>query len=699
MASLTSVAALGRPFSLGMLYDARRDELVPGWRLWDDATLAGKTLSTVKPYSAFKISASDTIEARSSLLDVNAEVKASFMSGLIQVGGSAKYLSDKKQFHNQSRVTCQYNATTTFKELSVVELGAMTQDQLDVIQKGVATHVVVGIVYGANAVFVFDSQKVDSSNVQDIQGSMEAVIEKMPSFSIAGQVDIQLTAEEKSLTDKFTCKFYGDFILDSNPATFKDAVKTYVELPKLLGKDGENSVPLKVWLMPLKYFDTKAAELMKGISIGLVRKVQDALDDLRQIDMRCNDALVDSTVKSFPLIQQDVTRFQRMCKEYGAKLQKVMSEKFPLIRDGKEDESALEKLLTDRETTPFSSASLETWISNKEREINIIWSCVKVMDGIQIMQSQSQLDREILSLGVEDVVCFVFTSLEENDPTLNAMDTFLNTGAGASVSQKPWHSWSFWINGMKKEAKWMAKVNKALKHNPRFRALIAVINNDKYKGSSIYRYKNSSLFSDDFKSPRLPKVQTISDKRDLIWYATDLNLDPDTNNAHLRLSKENKMIKYGSKHNVSDHRNRFDELPQVLCKESLTDTHYWEVEMSNGSNDSVYVLAAYEHVGRKGRGAEVEIGSNAISWALGKRTDVQKVRAYHNKKLYEGNLPAGCNRIGVLFNWFPGTLSFYQVKGTKLSHLHTFECSFTEPVFPGLWAGRSNNHAYLCPIE
>ncbi|KAM3592491.1 uncharacterized protein V6R79_019823 [Siganus canaliculatus] len=516
MTSLMSVAALGRPFSLGMLYDARKDELVPGWKLWDDATLAGKKTKVVKPYSAFQISASDSIEARSSLLDVNAEVKASFLSGLIEVGGSAKYLSDKKEFRNQSRVTCQYNATTTFEELSVIQLDAMTKDQLDVIQKGVATHVVVGIVYGANAVFVFDSQKVDSSNVQDIQGSMQAVIKKIPSFSIEGKVDIQLTAEEKSLTDKFSCKFYGDFILDSNPATFKDAVKTYVELPKLLGKDGENSVPLKVWLMPLKYFDTKAAELMKGISIGLVRKVQDTLEDLRQFQMRCNDALVDPIVKSIPVIKQDVMRFQRMCKEYEAKLQKIMSEKFPLIRDGKEDESAVEKLLADRETTPFSSANLERWMKFKEKEINIVWSCVRLMDGVKILQSQSELDREVMSSRVEDILCFVFTSLDENDPTLNVMNTYLNTGKSQTVSHKPWYDWNHWIDCMHRDAQWIHELHKALSSN-RFLPLIAVIKSNARVGSTIFRYKNAVRISNNFQQDRPPKVQTITDKYHLIW--------------------------------------------------------------------------------------------------------------------------------------------------------------------------------------
>ncbi|KAK1881625.1 Neoverrucotoxin subunit beta [Dissostichus eleginoides] len=237
-----TIAALGRPFTLGMLYDARSEKLVPGPRLWNDETLKQKTSETPQPSSYFEMSASDSIESKSNMMNIEASLKASFLGGLIKVGGSAKYLNDQKQFKNQSRVTCQYKATTNFKQLSIDQV-TLDTEQMEVIKEGLATHVVTGILYGANAFFVFDSEKLEASQVQEIHGSMQAVIKKIPSLNIKGKVDIKLTAAEKALTDTFSCKFYGDFILKATQ-TFKDAVQTYVELPQLLGTKGENSVPV-----------------------------------------------------------------------------------------------------------------------------------------------------------------------------------------------------------------------------------------------------------------------------------------------------------------------------------------------------------------------------------------------------------------------------------------------------------------------
>ncbi|XP_077414970.1 neoverrucotoxin subunit beta-like [Vanacampus margaritifer] len=266
-------------FTLGMLYNACKDELIPGFSLWDKASLDKQTTETAQKSSSFKITASDTIESRSSLMDVEASLSMSFYGGLVEVGGSAKYLNYQKKFKNQSRVTFQYKATTIFKQLSLPSLGPLNSQQIKVIEDGKATHLVKGILYGANAVFVFDSEKLEASSVQDLQVNMQAVIKKIPTFSIEGSAQIKLTEEEQNLTNKFSCKFLGDLILEKKkPATFVQAVETYCELPKLLG-DADNNAPLLVWLYPLHELYDNAAKLVSSLSVSLSRKIQQAMED------------------------------------------------------------------------------------------------------------------------------------------------------------------------------------------------------------------------------------------------------------------------------------------------------------------------------------------------------------------------------------------------------------------------------------
>ncbi|XP_036938319.1 neoverrucotoxin subunit beta-like isoform X2 [Acanthopagrus latus] len=694
---IMDVAALGRPFTLGMLYDARRDELIPGLTLWDPKTLKEKTVKTSQQTSNFEVSASDSIESKSSLMDIEASLKVSFLCGLIEVGGSAKYLNDKKKFKNQSRVTCRYNATTHFNQLSVTQGETMNPQQIEVIRKGTATHVVTGILYGANAFFVFDSEKLEASSVQDIQGHMEAVIKKIPTFDVEGKVDIKLTEEEKELTNKFSCKFYGDLILQSNPATFVDAVKTYVELPKLLGEDGEKSVPVKVWMMPLKVFDTTAAELMKEISVGLVWKLQNALEDLREIQMRCNDSLDDTVVQSFPQIQAELNKFQNCCELYVTNLQVNVAKKLLSIREGKEDESSVKKLLDDRNESPFSHEKLDKWLDHKEREINVIRSCVEMMKGTKIVHNESELDREVLAAGVDDALCFVFTSLQSADPILDEMDKYLDSVRG-STYEVPWYYSDEVLTQMREKAKSFQDTAKSLKSDSRFRFLVAAIRNEKYTGATIYHYKNGILHTEDFSKPDISDVETVTDRRALLWYACDLTLDPDTANNHLTLSEGNKKVTEGPQQSYRDLPQRFDVWTQVLCREGLTGRCYWEVDWGNISLFDVAVGVCYRGIPRKGNSDQSKLGRNKLSWCLGyyqKSAGDSALFAAHDNQTQYVPLPPPFTRLGVYLDWSAGTLSYYNASSDTLSHIYTFHTKFTEPVYPGFrpW---NRSSMFLC---
>ncbi|XP_071379485.1 stonustoxin subunit beta-like [Centroberyx affinis] len=690
MATETMVtAALGRPFTLGMLYDSRQDRLIPGFTLWDDKSLEESTVDSAQHSSAFEIIASDTIEEKSNHLNVEASLKASFLSGLVEVGGSAKYLNDTKKFQNQSRITLQYKATTAFKQLSMTHLGTKNMQYTDVFEKGLATHVVTGILFGANAFFVFDSDKSDSSHVQDIQGSMEVVIKKIPTVEISGSASFQMTDEEKKLTNNFSCKFHGDFHLKSNPTTFEDAVKTYQQLPNLLGAKGENSVPLKVWMMPLKNLNDKAPQLLNDISVGLVRKIQNALEDLSQLEMRYNESLEDKVVKYFPQIHEKMSNFKKMCKDYTFTLRQTVAKKLPSIREGKEDESALEKVFEERPKSPFSDDNLNKWMDCAEREINVLRSCVDMMAGTKtkIVKTKRELDREVLASDVEHALCFVFTSLESDDPYLKVLSDYLDSPKSGSFQPPARDQWYFSYevsSKMREKAKEFRLFARAMKDNSDVSFIGAAVANEKYKGASIYHYRKGCLITEDFAKPQITSVETITDKTDLLWYACDLNMDPNTLQKSLELSNSNQKVSYRLKaFKYPDNPERFDHYAQVLCKEGLTGCCYWEVDWTGFVNVGV----AYKGVGRKGDDMELILGGNDKSWAVMYMTDAKKgdtYTVYHNGEESSTSISGySIKQLGVYLDWPAGTLSFYRVSSNTLSHIHTFRTKFTEPVYPG----------------
>nr|AIC84039.1 Tx beta-subunit [Scorpaenopsis oxycephala]AIC84048.1 Tx beta-subunit [Scorpaenopsis oxycephala] len=678
------LAALGRPFTLGTLYDARKDKLIPGFTLWEDEVLQENTVESAQPSSVFEITASDSIEDKSSLMDIEASLKASFLGGLVEVGGSAKYLNDTKKFKNQSRVTLQYKATTSFKQL-MTNLETKHVEYSEYFQNIEATHVVIGILYGANAFFVFDSDKVDSSKVQDIQGSMEAVIKKIPSVEISGQGAVKLTSEESDITNSFSCKFHGDFHLTSNPTTFEDAVKTYQQLPQMMGK--ETAVPMTVWLVPMTNFYSEAPQLMADSSTPILRKVRNTLEAMRQLDMRCNDSLEDDTVKLFPLLEKKLKTFQKHYRDYMTNLRRTISQKLQSIRKGDEDESAMLQLFEDKLRSPFNIDSLNMWMECAEREINVLRSCIDIIEEAKhkVVLSQTKLDRELDDSEVKHAVCYIFTYVTDYDPYLNALSDFSKSikPKKFSPSKKDyWYTSDDVPEMMREKAHHFYNLAKDME-NRCVRFLVASIVNPKEEGAAIHYYREGIQIINDFSNPRIPPVETIQDRRELLWYDCELTLDPETAHPALHLSEGNKKAMSGKPQPSDNNPERFDHYQQVLCNEGLSKRHYWEVEWCG----YVRVGITYKAIQRKTSDSVNAVGQNLASWAFDYDPKSGYCHIYGNEKTPVKVASPGFDRLGVYLDWPAGTLSFYMVTSTWVTHLHTFSAKFYEAVYPAFLIG------------
>ncbi|XP_070783146.1 neoverrucotoxin subunit beta-like [Enoplosus armatus] len=684
------VAALGRPFTIGALYDARQDKLIPGFTLWDDDVLKENTVDCPQPSSVFEIIASDSIDDKSSLLDVEASLKASFLGGLIEVGGSAKYLNDTKKFKSQSRVTLQYKATTNFKQL-MTNLGNEHVEFSELFDNIKATHVVIGILYGANAFFVFDSDKVDSSNVQEIQGNMEAMIQKIPSVEIAGQASVQLTSEENAIIDNFSCRFIGDILLTSNPTTFQDAVQTYQQLPKMMGK--ENTVPMTVWLVPLTNFYPEAPQLVADSSTPIIRKARSILEDIRLLEMRCNDALDDKIVKMFPQLKLKLSNFKTTFGSYMLDLRQTIAKQLELYRSGEEDESSLLKVFEQNVRSPFNIDNLNLWMECEEREINVIRSCMDIIEGAKpkIVSSESEMFMALLDSKVQHALCFVFTYVIEQDPYLKALTEYSTTKRILTLrppAKSYWYASDEIGELMREKAHIFCNLAKEM-DNRTVSFIVAAVKDGKQKGAGIHYYREGIQITDVFTRPNIPRVESIQDRRELLWYDCELTLDPNTLHPALTLSEDNKSAESGKPKLSPEHAERFESYQQVMCKKALSGRHYWELEWSG----LVRAGVSYRGIMRKTWAVEGSLGHSDKSWVF----DHYPKSGYHY--IYKGNTVAvsvptpGFKKLGIYLDWPAGTLSFYMVYSTyRVKHLHTVHNQFNEAVYAAFLIGFPKPH-------
>ncbi|XP_076581823.1 uncharacterized protein LOC143317617 [Chaetodon auriga] len=184
-------------------------------------------------------------------------------------------------------------------------------------------------------------------------------------------------------------------------------------------------------------------------------------------------------------------------------------------------------------------------------------------------------------------------------------------------------------------------------------------------------------------------------------YSCELKLDTNTVNRNIKLSDNNRtMTDVKERQSYPDHPDRFDHWPQLLCGTGLTGRCYWEVECRG----RVSVSVSYRRIRRKGDSDECVFGWNDQSWRL-YFSDGRYSVCHNNRETFitssSSSSSSVSHRVGVYVDCPAGTLSFYRVSSDSLIHLHTFNTTFTEPLYPGFgfWSWfRSGSSVSLCPL-
>ncbi|XP_072235755.1 stonustoxin subunit alpha-like [Leuresthes tenuis] len=171
-----------------------------------------------------------------------------------------------------------------------------------------------------------------------------------------------------------------------------------------------------------------------------------------------------------------------------------------------------------------------------------------------------------------------------------------------------------------------------------------------------------------------------------------LTIDTNTVNKELKLSDNNRKVTCVEEvQSYPDHPDRFDDWPQLLCRNVLTGRCYWEVECRG----EAYISVSYRGISRRG-GRDCMFGWNDQSWSL--TCSDRGYSVYHNKReTHIISSSSVSNRAAVYVDRPAGTLSFYRVSSDTLIHLHTFNTTFTEePLLPGFGFWSPASSVSLC---
>uniref|UniRef100_A0A8C4TJ60 Fibronectin type-III domain-containing protein n=2 Tax=Erpetoichthys calabaricus TaxID=27687 RepID=A0A8C4TJ60_ERPCA len=332
-----------------------------------------------------------------------------------------------------------------------------------------------------------------------------------------------MTDEEKKSTDHLNCMFYGDFALDHNPASFKEAMEIYAKLPTKLGNGGELAVPIQVWLYPLTHLNSQAAQLLQDISVALVSKSQEVLEEIDEHIMRCNDIMKDSVVNDFPEIRKTTDQFKSMLNLFKCIFQRDLARVFPSIRGHGASEEELADILKKKEESPFKRWAITTWLDKREKEITMLRSFFNQIKKRNLNIVINDLDELLYNTSINNIVCLTFTSLHVCQPYMSEMESYLQAHSRESLDKSSELSEELIIEKFRQHSQSFIEFAEINQNNETMRFLVHSKPDADYLGATIYLYQSGQLKNRDFHIPSKPEPLVV-DSQTLI--AITLKLRP-----------------------------------------------------------------------------------------------------------------------------------------------------------------------------
>ena len=420
MSGILQLPCLGRHFGLGTLYDYRQDKVIPGISLWNNETLKKIRQTENRTRSKFDVIASDTLEAKTTHLGIDGGLKLSVLCDLVKVEGSATYLYNRVSSRNQVRVSLKYSSTTDFEELTMEQITGI--EHQEVFHQGMATHVAIGVQYGANCVFVFDRELKTHENRDKAEGKLKAMVDIIPKTEISGSANVDLDMKKDDNYENFRCNFHGDFSLDCIPTTFDEAVKVCKELPKIIAKS--KPVPMTVWLCPLQTLNCTENRVLRSIRVNAVNDIQKLLQNLDDLQVECSDFChFDSMVKKLPIMGEQIKEFCDLVYQHECNVKDEIRTILPRYRCAEVNEDSLLNIVKKNKSKafPLSQINLKSFFDRKRAHVKFIDGLLSSSQNATFLSDDDF--RVIFSdPNCEVIYCYVINVLGRSDPFLEKMN-------------------------------------------------------------------------------------------------------------------------------------------------------------------------------------------------------------------------------------------------------------------------------------
>ncbi|KAL3863620.1 hypothetical protein ACJMK2_005370 [Sinanodonta woodiana] len=369
---LLMLPALGLPFTLGTLYNANRNRIVPAIALWEDAQVYERSNITHNT----DVTTLNSLDSKMVHLNIRGNLIIRVLANTLEVKGSGAYLNDKKTSNTQARIVFETSGTTKDVFLSKKDFSKGIVDH-EYIRNSGATHVVVRITYGYQFFLMLEKTCESEEEKMKIEGKLEVKFAKF-SLQIEGACEASDKLNEDNMLHEFNVIIYGNVQIPSNPVSFEDAIGIYKRIPELVkGKE----CPMTVYLLPLATICSSSPKVSSHINEALLNCATAMFEDISNSEIALSGIQTSDIAYREPRIQHKARKLLHMLNEHKiwlqTNLQKIISD--PKTEKDSSESEQIKNVLLKHKNSPFSSEILGWYVSKLEKEVRFMKDLVRML--------------------------------------------------------------------------------------------------------------------------------------------------------------------------------------------------------------------------------------------------------------------------------------------------------------------------------
>ena len=332
-------------------------------------------------------------------MGLNEHLQASTVAGLIETyKGASLYLSDRASPAEATRtLVCR-----TISKTERLDLPTLLNHNVTPVDDGLpaATHVVVGVLYGAEIYCVLvqniqdeDSRQKNEDKLSEISNKMGTALENNQDLAEFKEL---FDKEEKLLIGRLKCRLYAD--LQTQPVRECSIFEAYKYCLKLIEKIkiANIAVPINIILCSLESILGPTGALGNAIEYrdvdgDLASRLCHIWNDLEKVRGKA-DAIRAASKKSHRI---SLRQFGEVVVEFQEMLKDRWKRSIVKARQSEDGDDDVEKDVQFAESHPLLKASsLERWLSYKKAELEMAGKMGSI-DGVTLLASKMELEKEL----------------------------------------------------------------------------------------------------------------------------------------------------------------------------------------------------------------------------------------------------------------------------------------------------------------